>query len=203
MTSRAVPSPLLQLVPIAIVFALAAAALPSRADTIVSIDLSNITYIGNNTCGGTCKDVFNASWLWDATTDAIVPSSLTVSNTGILGSVALYATTTYSFQFNSTDPSTYQALSWYYSSNFPALGTYAINDLYLYCESGPCSTEFASDTYISPSSGKITIAAVSSVPESSSFLLLACGLSAVAGIASRKHLRERLTAIGALGRTAA
>ena len=179
-------SSFLHLLRVAAIGALVATALPSRADTIVSIDLSNITYKGNNTCHGTCQDVFNATWQWDETTNSIVAGSMTVSNTGVLGTMAFFASTGFSFQFNSTTPSTYEAVSWYFGNSFPAPGTYALSDLYLYCDLGPCSTEFATDTYLSPSSGKITISTVATTPEPRSLILLASGLLAIAFIAARR-----------------
>jgi hypothetical protein len=123
---------------------LAATALPSRADTIVSVDLSNITFKGNKTCGGTCQDIFNVTWEF-----------------------SLY-------------------------TNFPKTGKYSLSKLYLYCETGPCSTEFATDTYINPSSGTIKVSAVapSPVPEPSSFSLLACGVLAMAAVAARASARD-------------
>jgi hypothetical protein len=175
----------------ALVGVLAVLAVPCLADSIDSIDMANITFTGNNSCTPSpCKDIFNATWLWDATTDSVVPNSMSVSNSGVLGNFSLYDVTTYSFQFNSTTLPDYDASLWYFGSSFPALGTYPLSEVYLYCGGGVCSTDFGSG-YSNPSSGTVTVTdpPVPAVPEPSSFslLLLGSGILAMAGIASRRR----------------
>jgi hypothetical protein len=193
---------LLPLLRIAAVAGLAALALPSRADTIVAVDLSNIKFVGNNSCNGSCTDIFNATYEFDATTDSVVGGTLNVSNTGILSTVQLYSTTTYSIQFNSTAPSTYESVIWDFSpySPFPEVGTsphtYSLGDLNLLCENGPCSAEFDAG-YTSASSGSITVSAVNAgvAPEPSSLSLLGSGLLAMAGLGRQVYTRRRRIAL--------
>jgi len=166
---------------------MAAIAVPCRADTIVAIDLSNVTFTGNNSCGTACKDVFNATWDWDATTQSIVSGTLNVNNSGVLGSMSLYAVTSYSFQFNSTTllPD-YDSITWYFGGSFPATGTYTVSQEYMYCGGGVCATDFGSG-YSDPKSGTITVSPVNSpVPEPSSISLLGLGILTLASRAWRK-----------------
>jgi hypothetical protein len=170
---------------------LAIIAVPCLADTIVTIDMANITFTGNNSCTPSpCKDVFNATWMWDTTTKSIVPSSMSVSNSGVLGNFSLYSITTYSFQFNSTTLPDYDASLWYFGSSFPALGAYPLSEVYLYCGGGVCSTDFGA-RYSNPTSGAVTVtnSPAPTVPEPStlSLLGLGCGILAMAGFTSRRR----------------
>ena len=184
----------------ALAILLAAIVVPSRADSIVAIDMSNISFTGNHVCGGICKDTFNATWDWDATTKSVVPGSVNVSNSGPLGNLSLTYVTSYSFQFNSTSLPDYDAITWYFGSNFPASGTYDLSEAYLYCGGGVCAADFGSG-YSDPKSGKITVAPVlSPVPEPSSISLLGLGILALGSLAWWKsRSKQSNAALGGAG----
>jgi hypothetical protein len=63
-----------------------------RADSIVNVTISNVTFIGYNACGpsGTalCTQTLNAAFLWNNITNTIVPGSETFSTYGAFGSAA-------------------------------------------------------------------------------------------------------------------
>lgn len=55
-----------------------------RADDIVSLTLSNVTFTGSSVCGPVCTETFSGSFLWDNTTGALVLGSGQVSSAGAL-----------------------------------------------------------------------------------------------------------------------
>lgn len=61
-----------------------AAPITVRADSIVAVTISSLTFDTFNSCCGT--QTVNATFLWDNTTSSFVPGSLSVSTSGLLGS---------------------------------------------------------------------------------------------------------------------
>ena len=60
-----------------------------RADSIVDVTISNLTFNGANACGpsGTalCAQTFNGGFQWDNTTNSLVAGSVSFSSAGALG----------------------------------------------------------------------------------------------------------------------
>jgi PEP-CTERM motif len=63
----------------------------ARADDIVNVDLSNLTFNGNSVCGPSasalCTETFSASLLWDNTTSAVIPNSLLINSANSVGNL--------------------------------------------------------------------------------------------------------------------
>lgn len=74
--------------PLLALLMLCLATTPTYADDILAVDMSNITFqaaAGNNSCGnGRCTETFNITFLWDNTTENVVPGTQNVNATGAL-----------------------------------------------------------------------------------------------------------------------
>jgi hypothetical protein len=61
-----------------------------RADDIVQVTISNLSFVGNPVCGpmgnATCTETLNGSFLWDNTANAYVANSVNMTSVGPLGS---------------------------------------------------------------------------------------------------------------------
>jgi hypothetical protein len=61
-----------------------------RADDIVQVTITNLSFVGNPVCGPTgnaaCTETLNGSFLWDNTTNRYVSNSVNMTSVGPLGS---------------------------------------------------------------------------------------------------------------------
>lgn len=175
----------------------------AQADDIVQINISNLTTTGNPVCGpsgtgdgtGTshCIDTLNASWLYDSTTNTIVPGTLSSMSTGdvplpffetVTEPIASGIQTNFFFGHNSG------LLDVLFEYNTELLPGNVINfqAAFLSC-SFTCNDEF------SPTPDLINPAAVtlSAVPEPASLALLGTGLLVAAGLLRRRAKRSATT----------
>jgi hypothetical protein len=180
---------------VAIAFSLGS--VDAHADSIRTITMSNLTFVGTDVCSPSpCTDIFSASLVWDATTNTLVSWKTTNSGPAPLGSLpppypvfgGQFGPYCEFFLFPNGGGSASAAILWYFnapgSPPFPNTGTYPISDVYIVCVSGNalCQSEFTSFPHAV--SGKITI-----TPEPSTIVLIASGLFLL--LAFRHHLRVR------------
>lgn len=145
-----------------------------RADSVVVVNMSALTYVGT---GGTEK--VSISFNWDVTTNTIVPGTVSTSSSGVIGesfdAFISYGSVVGGEGFLFQDPSGDRVsvnTCGFDCRTFPSVGTYNTSDAILLCgTSDTCSTDGLNG--LNPNSGTFT---VSTVPEPSSLLLLVGGI---------------------------
>jgi len=173
------------------------AALPAQGDDIVSVNVSNLVWVGNSTCGAsgspTCSETLNGSLQWDNTTNSMVAGSANFSATGDLGSVIFTGAGAGPFSPGETQLALFFDFTANIHDGFIAVdfdsptpsfsaGTYPLNAVITRCNT-TCLNEGFQDT--APESGSQFI---SSVPEPSSLVLLGTGALGLFGPIRRKLL---------------
>jgi len=123
-----------------------------RADSVVAVAISNLTFVGfNNLCGTSgfapCIETLNISFDWNAATGSIQPGTISNLASGDLGGPA---------EFESTGPVVGgQVFLWVGSffdqavidtcgfdcGKFPSVGSYDTADIGILCVSNACSDD--------------------------------------------------------------
>lgn len=176
-----------------------AAPITVRADSIVAVTITNLTFNTFNSCCG--SQTVNATFLWDNTTNSFVPGSLSATTSGALGSsfTVTPATSGPGFSLSTLPSNPISATIVFSMTSFSpgllSLGTYSSFTTtpisppgtvfsYLACGNLACTsgtgffgTNFAGGVFVFKgafaSSGSII---VSGVPEPGSLFLLCTGL---------------------------